>query len=184
MSENHERQVETEVQALLASVSGTPLGKVGPCDIHISANSLKLTKACGLNVIPNEYLRHLQKRPLVHLTHLFNHCLQLSYFPKHSKEAKVITLPKPGKDPNFPQNLLPISLLSTTGKLFKEVILKIVQRYIVETGSLNASQFGFHARHSTTLECMKFTEYVRLNFNNNMYTAAVFLDIEKAFNNT
>jgi hypothetical protein len=28
------------------------------------------------------------------------------------------TLPEPGKDPKFPQNLCSISLLSTTGKLF------------------------------------------------------------------
>jgi hypothetical protein len=39
---NHERQVETTVQALLTSVEGTPLGKVRPCDIHKIANSLKL----------------------------------------------------------------------------------------------------------------------------------------------
>jgi hypothetical protein len=36
--ENHERQVETTVQALLASVDGTPLGKVRRCDIHTLAN--------------------------------------------------------------------------------------------------------------------------------------------------
>jgi hypothetical protein len=32
--ENHERQVETAVEALLASVDGNSLGKVKPCDIH------------------------------------------------------------------------------------------------------------------------------------------------------
>jgi hypothetical protein len=32
--EKHERQVETRVQALLASVDVTPLEKVRPCDIH------------------------------------------------------------------------------------------------------------------------------------------------------
>jgi hypothetical protein len=58
------------------------------------------------------------------LTHLFNHCLRLSYFPKPWKEAKVITLPKPGKDPKLPQNLRPISLLSTTGKLFEKSTTK------------------------------------------------------------
>jgi hypothetical protein len=116
--ENHERQVETTVKALLAFVSGTPLGKIRPCDVHNLANSLKLRKACGLDGIPNECLRHLPRKPLVHLTHLFNHCLRLSYFPKPWKEAKVMTLPKPGKDPKLPQNLRPISLLSTSGKLF------------------------------------------------------------------
>jgi hypothetical protein len=87
--ENHARQVETTVKALLASISGAPLGKVQPCDIHNLANSLKLRKACGLNGIPNESLRHLPRRPLVHLTYLFNHCLRLSHFSKPWKEAKL-----------------------------------------------------------------------------------------------
>jgi hypothetical protein len=100
------------------------------------------------------------------------------------KEAKVITLPKPGKDPKFPQNLHPISLLSTMGKLFEKVILKIVQRHIDERDLLNASQFDFCARHSMTLQCMRLMDHVTLNFNNNMSTAAVFLDIEKTFDTT
>jgi hypothetical protein len=49
-------------------------------------------------------LRHLPRSPLVNLTNLFNHCLRLSHFPKPWKEAKIITLSKPGKDPNFLTN--------------------------------------------------------------------------------
>jgi hypothetical protein len=52
--ENHARQVESTVKTLLAPVSGTPLGKGRPCDIHNLANSLKLRKACGLDGIPNK----------------------------------------------------------------------------------------------------------------------------------
>jgi hypothetical protein len=82
---------------------------------------------------------------------LFNHCLRLSQFPEPWKAAKVITLPKPDKNPKFPQNLRPISQLSTTGKLFEKVILKTVQWHIEERVLLNVSQFGFRARHNTTL---------------------------------
>jgi hypothetical protein len=131
--------VETRVQALLASVDDTPLGKVKPFDIHKSVKKLKLTKAGGLDGIPNECLRHLPSRSLVYLTYLFNHCLQLSHFPKPWKEAKVITLPKAGMDPKFPQNLRAISLLSTTGNLLEKVILKFVQKPIKERGLLNVS---------------------------------------------
>jgi hypothetical protein len=120
--ENHGR-VEVRVQALLTSVHNKPLGKLGPCDIQKLVKSLKLRKACGLDGIPNECLRHLPRRPLVHLTHLFNHCLQLPYFPKPWKKAKVIMLPKAGKDPKFSQNVRPISLSFTKGKQFEEVIL-------------------------------------------------------------
>jgi hypothetical protein len=42
----------------------------------------------------------------------------------------------------------------------------------------------FLVRHSTTLQCMGLTDHVALNFNNKMSTAAVFLDIEKAFDTT
>jgi hypothetical protein len=93
-------------------------------------------------------------------------------------------LPKPGKDPKFPQNLRPISLLSTTGKLFEKVMLNIAQKHIEERSLLNASQFAFRAWHSTTLQCMRLTDHVTLNFNNEMYTTAFFLDIEKAFDTT
>jgi hypothetical protein len=181
---NHERRVEARVQALLETVDNSPPERVRPCDIKKLIKSLKLRKACGIDGIPNECLRHLPRRPLVHLTHLFNHCIRLSHFQNSWKEAKVITLPKPGKDPKFPQNLRPISLLSTTGKLFEKVVLKIVQRHIEERGLHNACQFGFHARHSTTLQCMRLMVHATLNFNNNMPTAAVFLDIEKAFDTT
>jgi hypothetical protein len=74
--------------------------------------------------------------------------------------------------------------LSTTGKLLEEVILKIVQRYFEEKDLLNASQFGFRARHNTTLQCMRLRDHVTLNFKNNVSKAAVFLDIEKAFDKT
>jgi hypothetical protein len=74
--------------------------------------------------------------------------------------------------------------LSTTGKLFEKVILKIVKRHIDEKDLLNAGQFGFRACHSTTLQCMRLTDHVTLNLSNSMSTAAVFLDIETSFDTT
>jgi hypothetical protein len=69
--------------------------------------------------------------------------------------------------------------LPPAGKLFGKVFVKIVEIHVEERGLLNASQFGFRARHRTRL-----TDHVILNFINNMFTAAVFLDIEKAFYTT
>jgi hypothetical protein len=113
--------------------------------------------------------------------HLFNRCFRLSHFPSPWKEVKVITFPKSGEDPKFPQNLPPISLLSTTGKLFEKVILKIVQRHVEDNNLLNACQFGFRASYGTTLQCIRPADQGTPNFTNNMSTPSVSLDIEKAF---
>jgi hypothetical protein len=51
--ENHERQVETKVQAPLSSVDCTPLGKIRSCEIRKLVSSLKLRKACEVDGIPN-----------------------------------------------------------------------------------------------------------------------------------
>jgi hypothetical protein len=88
--ENHKRQVEARVQALLEAKDNEPPEKVRPCDLQKLINSLKLNKAYGIDGIPNECLRHLPRRPLVHLTHLINHCIRLSHFPTSWKEAKVV----------------------------------------------------------------------------------------------
>jgi hypothetical protein len=126
---DHERRVEARVQALLTSVEENPSVKFRPCDVSKEIRSLKVGRACGIDGITNECLRHLPRRSLVHITHLFNHCLRLCHFPPPWKEAKIIALPKPGKNTKFPQNLRPISLLSTTGKLFEKLILRIIHRH-------------------------------------------------------
>jgi hypothetical protein len=90
----------------------------------------------------------------------------------------------PGQNPEFSQNLRPISLLSTNGKLFEKAILRIVQRHSEENNILNLCQFCFHACHSMTLQCMRLMDHMTLNCNNNISAAAVFLDIKKAFNTT
>jgi hypothetical protein len=166
------------------TVGNKPPEIIRPCDLQKLKSYLKLRNSCGIDGIPNEYLRQLPRRPFGHLTHLYNHCFRLSHFPKSWKETKFVTLPKPGKDPKFPQNLRPISFVSTTGKLFEKVILKFLQKHIDERDLLNASQSGFRARHSTTLQCMRLTDQVTLNFNKIISTASVFLVTEVAFDTT
>jgi hypothetical protein len=100
--ENHERRVEARVQSLLEAEENNAPEKIRPCDLLKLISSLKRRQACGIDGVPNECLRHLPRRPLLHLTQLINHCIRLSHFPTPWKEAKVIALPKSGKDPKFP----------------------------------------------------------------------------------
>jgi hypothetical protein len=106
------------------------------------------------------------------------------YIGRSIEGARIKTLPKPAKDPKFPQNLSPISVLSNTGKLFVKLFLRTIQKHVEERNVLHASQFVFRADHSTTLQCTRLAYHITLNFNNNMSTAAAFLNIEKAFDIT
>jgi hypothetical protein len=96
---DHERRVEARVQALLTTVEQNPSAKFRPCDFSKEIRSLKLGKACGIDGIQNECLMYLPRRSLIHITHSFNHCFRL--FPAPWKEAKIIALPKSGKNPKF-----------------------------------------------------------------------------------
>jgi hypothetical protein len=150
--ENHGPRVKDRVHDLLQFVDNTPPPeRIRPCDLQKLMNSLKLKKAWRIYGIPNECLRRLPGRPLVHLTHLINNCIRLSHFSKSRKETKVITLRKPGKDHKCLQNLRPIGLQPTMGKLFEEVILKTAQRHIENEGLVNASQL--YSVHVTAWPC-------------------------------
>jgi hypothetical protein len=55
-------------EAQLAAVSEDFHVNFQPCDILKEVQSLKLRKVCGFDGIPDKCLRHLPRRPLVHLT--------------------------------------------------------------------------------------------------------------------
>jgi hypothetical protein len=100
---DHRRHVEAQVEALLATAEEDISVNFRPCDIWKEIQSLELRKARGFAGIPNECLRHFPRRLLVYFTHLYNHCFRLCHFPEPWKEAKIINLPNPCKDPNFTQ---------------------------------------------------------------------------------
>jgi hypothetical protein len=170
---DHRRRVEAKVEVLLATVDEDAPFNFRPCDVSKEIQSLKLQRACDFDGVQNVGLRHLP-RPLVHFTHVLYHCLRLGHFAAPWKETKITTLPKPGKDLKFPLNVCPISLLSTTGKLFGKQNLRKIQKRTEERNLLNASHFGFRIDHSTTLQCMRLADHITLKFSNNISTAAVF----------
>jgi hypothetical protein len=92
---DHKRWVEARVQALLTIVDETPPVKFRRCDFSEEIRSLKLGKSCGIDGISNKCLGHLP-RTLIHIIHIFNHCLRIYHFPASWKEAKIRALPKPG----------------------------------------------------------------------------------------
>ena len=113
------------------------------------------------------------------MTKIFNISLLLKHFPEYFKKAHIVTIPKPKKNPIFPQNYRPISLLNHIGKIHERLILKRLQthteRIIPET------QFGFRSDHSTTLQLLRLTDDITSGFINRQHTTAVFFDTKRAY---
>jgi hypothetical protein len=117
----------------------------------------------------------------VYVTHIFNNCIRLGYFPKSFKHAKVVAISKPNKDATSPENYRPISLLSVFGKLFERIILARLNDFTIEKNIIPKEQFGFVTGLSTTHQLFRIVSRIRQKLNSGQSTGMVFFDSEKAF---
>ncbi|GBM26398.1 putative RNA-directed DNA polymerase from transposon X-element [Araneus ventricosus] len=161
------------------SPSSAPLSF--PAEILTIIAKLNIRKISGPDKIPNKALKLITPNALTFLTKIFNKCLTFNYFPLRWKQANIIMLSKPGKDPKFPQSYRPISLLSSLGKIFEKVLQKRINSYCDSNNIIPKEQFGFRAQHSTIHQLLRVTNSITEGMNNKFYTGGIFLDIQKAF---
>jgi endonuclease/exonuclease/phosphatase family metal-dependent hydrolase len=152
-----------------------------PKEVRETIDRLKVKKAPGMDGIPNMALKQLPPTALVYLANVYNNMLRKQYFATSLKESKIILFAKPGKDPAFPQNYRPISLLSGFSKILERILLTRIMRHVDSTNLLIPEQFGFRKALSTTQQLLRVTELISNGFNNRKVTGAVFLDIAQAF---
>jgi Reverse transcriptase (RNA-dependent DNA polymerase) len=155
--------------------------KTTPEEVKTLISRLKIKTASGYDDISNRLLKNIPDSAVTFLSNIFNACLQLGYFPLEWKIGKIIPIAKPGKDHSLPSSYRPITLLPGTGKVFEKIVLTRLLDHENEQPILKNQQFGFRARHSTTLQVLRITETISLRFNENKSTAMTLLDIEKAF---
>ena len=91
-----------------------------PSEIQHHIKLFPLKKSPGLDLITAEVARQLLKKAIVHLTHILNSILRLSYFPLSWKTSVIILILKPEKPPDIPSLYRPISLLPLFAKLCKK----------------------------------------------------------------
>jgi hypothetical protein len=92
---------------------------------------LKFGKAPGPNGTTKRALKHLSKLGVSLLVHILKAVLRSHHFPSVLKQARVISILQPGKDPAQLSSNRPINLLDTIGSLFQRILLT---RIINEVG--------------------------------------------------
>jgi len=165
----------------------TPLPTCSPVK-HFSPNEVKYTidkyppnKSPGFDLITAAVARCLPKKAIVHLTHIFNAVLRLSYFPLIWKFSIIILVPKPNKPPDSTSSFRPISLLPFFAKILERLLLKRILPSVTSNSILPDTQFGFRNAHSTIHQAHRLVDSISFALEKKLYCTCAFLDISQAF---
>jgi hypothetical protein len=172
------------VDVVLRSYFMTPASEptlTNPDEVQEAIRGLKVCKAPGHNGIPNRALKRHPKQVESLPVQEFKAVLRTHHFPSEWKDARVISILKPGKDPAHPSSYRPIRLLDTIGKLFEKILLTRILNDVGECGLLRIEHFGFRHGQSTTLHLARLVDRITRSFCVKGLTGTVFLDVVKAF---
>ena len=182
---DHLTEVDSEVTEW---ASMPPTGEpVRPTDVEEVKSILKdlnPKKAPGPDKIPNKVLKSLPIHFVSLLVMIFNALLAGCSFPTEWKEAIVIGIRKPKKPANLPSSYRPISLISSLGKIYERIVLSRLKEIVEAKQLFINEQFGFRSHHSSIHQVHRLTEHIaKYNVRRSIRsdTAAIFLDIAKAF---
>ncbi|KAL4119930.1 hypothetical protein QTP88_012684 [Uroleucon formosanum] len=139
-----------------------------PAEVLHFINTFPLKKTPGIDLITAEVARQLPKTALIHLTHILNSILRLSYFPIQWKISLIILI-------------RPISLLPFFAKLCEKMILKRISKIINDNQIIPHTQFGFQNKHSTIHQIHRLTDSIAYSLENKSYCSAILLDVAQAF---
>ena len=90
-------------------------------------------------------------------------------------------LHKQGKKRQSPDSYRPLSLTPTIGKVYEKVINKRFTDWLENNKILNKQQNGFRKGRNINISSFRLTQEVRQAFCEGKRVKAIFLDVEKAF---
>ena len=111
------------------------------------------------------------------LVQLFDWSLFFGHFSDNWETAQVVPIFKQGCS-NEKSDYRPISVVS---RLFKKLVFDQLYSYLNDNKLIFSDQSGFRSLHSTLTSLLKCTNDWYLNIDKGLYTAAVFIDLKKAF---
>ena len=137
-------------------------------------------KASGIDNIDNEILKLAKPFISKPLAYLFDLIIKTAVYPTNWKISKVSPIHKKGDITN-PGNFRPISLLSSTSKLFEKCLDTQIRAFLDENGILSKLQHGYRSGFSTKTALLSLTDLIYNMVSDNKYSLCTFLDLSKAF---
>lgn len=133
------------------------------------------SNSVGSDGIDPKFFKMIHTYLLPYIVHAFNSIITQSYFPKIWKHAKIIPIPKSGKD------YRPIAILPYFSKIFERIINMQIRTYLTHNSLLSNLQSGFRSNHSCITALQKISEDLRANIDSKQISLLILLDHTKAF---
>ncbi len=149
-----------------------------PEDVYNLLSKLDISKATGIDGIPNYVLKCCAPSIYQHVYHVFSECIARSYIPVEWKIHKLIPIHKKG-DRSSVKNYRPISLLCCISKVLESIAFNSIYDFVEP--ALSRYQFGFSKNRSTVQQLLIFNNSLMSTLANKSQFDAVYFDIKKAF---
>ena len=156
---------------------------LNPITHHEIENEIELlnpTKAVGPYSIPIDILKKIRYIISPSLETIYNLSITTGTVPDHFKIARVIPIHKNGSK-LMVSNYRPISLLSIFNKILEKLIYRRLIKFFDRYRIFYNKQFGFRAKHSTTLAILSLIDKIHNAIEGNAFSCGIFLDFSKAF---
>ena len=155
--------------------------KITTKDVTNHINRLKTKKAAGMDNINGKAIKSLPLSGHTGIANLFNGVIRLNYFPRVWKHARIIMIPKPGKNLYSITSYRPISLLPILSKMLEKLILVILQEDLDVMEIIPEHQFGFRRGHGTIEQVHKIVNEIKSALEDKSACVGIFLDVSQAF---
>lgn len=150
-------------------------------ELYSIIKSLKNDAAAGLDGLSVKNIKTIAYELSQKLVRPINLCMRNGEFPQSFKEARIKALYKGKGSRKKCTNYRPISVLSNLSKIYEKLLYLRLYRFLTETSFIASTQFGFLPHSSTTTAALHAITRIRQSLDDGRCTAAVFIDVAKAF---
>lgn len=151
-----------------------------PEELEDAIKSLKNGRTPGPDGVTVEAWKMACRKKPHEILGMYNDLLNKRIFPKSWKKAKVVLIPKAGRDPSLSSSYRPICLLDVAGKMFETLLTHRLDDELEEKGIISPRQHGFVKKKSTVTAMTELME--RIRGSNSKWAALVTVDVRNAFN--
>lgn len=148
-------------------------------EIVATLKLMKSGKATGRDGFPVEFYKSFSDLLVNPLVETCNFALSKGRTPQSWGKARIIVIPKPGKDPQKVESYRPISLLNHDAKIFASLLARRLNKVI--SCYIHPDQAGFIPSRQLTENIRKTLNVIDFCSKNNTQLVVMTLDAEKAF---